>query len=84
MHKMRAAPPNNNVLNPFENPSNTNDPFKISPAGSPYSVINDTIANTIAAIAPSATYLWFSLKQITYGKKDGSSENDEFWHHEMP
>ena len=45
---MRAEAPNSNVLNPFENPSNTNDPFKISPAGSLYSVINDTIANTIA------------------------------------
>ena len=51
MHKMRAEAPNNNVLNPFENPSNTNDPFKISPAGSLYSVINETIANTMAAIA---------------------------------
>ena len=48
---MRAEAPNSNVLNPFENPSNTNDPFKISPAGSLYRVINDTIANTMAAIA---------------------------------
>ena len=78
---MRAEAPNSNVLNPFENPSNTNDPFKISPAGSLYRVINDTIANTMAAIAPRATYLWFSLKQITYGKEDGGAENNKFWHH---
>ena len=81
---MSAAPPNNNVLNPFENPSNTNDPFKISPAGSPYSVISDTIANTTAAIAPSATYLWFSLKTNHIWKEGWQPENDEFWHHEMP
>ncbi len=79
---MRAAAPNSNVLNPFENPSNTNDPFKISPAGSLYRVINDTIANTMAAIAPRATYLWFSLKNKSHmERRMAAPRNNKFWHH---